>query len=118
MHNQHAGLSQALAEQPITKRREQAAHAWLGRDARPAAGAGHGVSVAGGSWLGGQASPWSSQSAAPERQLTNRIDPEIRSGRAVETMQPHVGGAAYDRPWPGRLPSTSWRSLRASPPGM
>jgi hypothetical protein len=27
MHNQHAGLSQVLAEQRITQRREQAAHA-------------------------------------------------------------------------------------------
>jgi hypothetical protein len=27
MHNQHAGLSQALAEQRMTDRREQAAHA-------------------------------------------------------------------------------------------
>ena len=27
MHNQHAGLSQALAEQRMTERREQAAHA-------------------------------------------------------------------------------------------
>jgi hypothetical protein len=29
MHNQHAGLSQALAEQRITERHEQAAHARL-----------------------------------------------------------------------------------------
>jgi hypothetical protein len=29
MHNQHAGLSQALAEQRITERRERAAHARL-----------------------------------------------------------------------------------------
>jgi hypothetical protein len=35
MHNQHAGLSQALAEQHITQRREQAAHARLGLGARP-----------------------------------------------------------------------------------
>jgi hypothetical protein len=34
MHNQHAGLSQALADQRITERHEQAAHARLGRDAR------------------------------------------------------------------------------------
>jgi hypothetical protein len=35
MHNQHAGLSQALAEQRITERRAQAAHARLGLGARP-----------------------------------------------------------------------------------
>jgi hypothetical protein len=35
MHNQHAGLSQALAEQRMTERRQQAAHARLGRAARP-----------------------------------------------------------------------------------
>jgi hypothetical protein len=35
MHNQHAGLSQALAAQRITERRQQAAHAWLSRSARP-----------------------------------------------------------------------------------
>jgi hypothetical protein len=34
MHNQHAGLSQALAEQRMTERREQAAHARLGRGSR------------------------------------------------------------------------------------
>jgi hypothetical protein len=35
MHNQHAGLSQALAEQRITERREQAAaHARLAGGAR------------------------------------------------------------------------------------
>ena len=35
MNNQHAGLSQALAEQRITERREQAAHARLAGGARP-----------------------------------------------------------------------------------
>jgi hypothetical protein len=35
MHNQHAGLSQVLAEQRITERREQAAHARLASGARP-----------------------------------------------------------------------------------
>jgi hypothetical protein len=35
MSNQHAGLSQALAEQRITERQEQAAQARLVRDARP-----------------------------------------------------------------------------------
>ena len=35
MNNQHAGLSQVLAEQHITERREQAAHARLARGARP-----------------------------------------------------------------------------------
>jgi hypothetical protein len=35
MNNQHAGLSQVLAEQHITARREQAAHARLSRGARP-----------------------------------------------------------------------------------
>jgi hypothetical protein len=35
MNNQHAGLSQALAEQRITERRQQAAHARLVRGARP-----------------------------------------------------------------------------------
>ena len=35
MHNQHAGLSQLLAEQRMTERREQAAHARLSRSARP-----------------------------------------------------------------------------------
>ena len=36
MHNQHAGLSQVLAEQRITERHEQAADARLSRGARPA----------------------------------------------------------------------------------
>jgi hypothetical protein len=35
MNNQHAGLSQVLADQHITERHEQAAHARLGRGARP-----------------------------------------------------------------------------------
>jgi hypothetical protein len=35
MNNQHAGLSQALAEQRITERHEQAAHARLLRAALP-----------------------------------------------------------------------------------
>jgi len=35
MNNQHAGLSQVLAEQRITQRLEQAAHAQLGRGVRP-----------------------------------------------------------------------------------
>jgi hypothetical protein len=35
MNNQHAGLSQVLAEQRITQRRQQAAHARLSRGARP-----------------------------------------------------------------------------------
>jgi hypothetical protein len=35
MTNQHADLSQALAEQRITERQEQAAHARLARSARP-----------------------------------------------------------------------------------
>jgi hypothetical protein len=35
MNNQHAGLSQALAEQRITQRREQAVHARLAGGARP-----------------------------------------------------------------------------------
>jgi hypothetical protein len=35
MHNQHAGLSQVLAEQRITERHQQAAQARLARDARP-----------------------------------------------------------------------------------
>jgi hypothetical protein len=35
MNNQHAGLSQVLAEQHITQRREQAAHARLSRGAHP-----------------------------------------------------------------------------------
>jgi hypothetical protein len=35
MSNQHAGLSQALAEQRITERQEQAAQARLARAARP-----------------------------------------------------------------------------------
>jgi hypothetical protein len=34
MHNQHAGLSQLLAEERITQRQEQAAHARLARSAR------------------------------------------------------------------------------------
>jgi hypothetical protein len=36
MNNQHAGLSQVLAEQRITERHEQAAHARLSRGAHPA----------------------------------------------------------------------------------
>jgi hypothetical protein len=35
MHNQHAGLSQVLAEQQMTERRQQAAHVRLGRGPRP-----------------------------------------------------------------------------------
>jgi hypothetical protein len=35
MNNQHAGLSQILAEQHIIQRRQQAAHARLGRGTRP-----------------------------------------------------------------------------------
>jgi hypothetical protein len=35
MHNQHAGLSQLLAEQRITQRHEQATHTRLVRGARP-----------------------------------------------------------------------------------
>jgi hypothetical protein len=35
MNNQHVGLSQVLAEQRITERRQQAAHAQLVRGARP-----------------------------------------------------------------------------------
>ena len=35
MHNQHAGLSQALATQRITERQEQAAHARLLWSVRP-----------------------------------------------------------------------------------
>jgi hypothetical protein len=35
MTNQHAGLSQVLAEQHITQRRQQAAHARLAGGARP-----------------------------------------------------------------------------------
>ena len=35
MHNQHAQLSQLLAEQRITEHHGQAAHARLVRDARP-----------------------------------------------------------------------------------
>jgi choline dehydrogenase len=35
MYNQHAGLSQALADQRITDRHEQATHARLARGARP-----------------------------------------------------------------------------------
>jgi hypothetical protein len=34
MHNQHAGLSQVLADQRITQRGEQAAHARFARAAR------------------------------------------------------------------------------------
>jgi hypothetical protein len=34
MHNQHVGLSQALAEQQISQWREQSAHAQLARGAR------------------------------------------------------------------------------------
>jgi hypothetical protein len=35
MNNQHADLSQALAEQRIAERRQQAAHVRLARSARP-----------------------------------------------------------------------------------
>jgi hypothetical protein len=35
MNNQHAGLSQVLAEQRITARRQQVVHARLSRGARP-----------------------------------------------------------------------------------
>jgi hypothetical protein len=34
MHNQHAGLSQVLADQHITEQRQQAAHARLVRSSR------------------------------------------------------------------------------------
>jgi hypothetical protein len=35
MHNQHAGLSQVLAGQRITQRREHASHGRLGRGTHP-----------------------------------------------------------------------------------
>jgi hypothetical protein len=55
MHNQHAGLSQELAEQHISQRRERAAHARLAHSARlPRRRRPHGWSVAGGSRLAGQ----------------------------------------------------------------
>jgi hypothetical protein len=52
MHNQHAGLSQLLAEQHRTQRWEQAAHARLVRRAHPAR-----------------------QSVVPKRQLIDRRQP-------------------------------------------
>jgi hypothetical protein len=67
--------------------RAQAAHARLARGVRPSRRRRRGSSVAraGGSWPGGQASPWSSQSVAPGRRLTSHVDPEVRCGRAAET---------------------------------
>jgi hypothetical protein len=65
MNNQHAGLSQVLAEQRMTERRQQAAQARLSRSARPPGRRHRSRSaVAGGSWPGGQPSPPSSQPAA------------------------------------------------------
>jgi hypothetical protein len=65
MHNQRAGLSQVLAEQHISQRREQATHARLARGWRMAlpGGAGRGWSVAGGSRLGGHGWPQTSPPA-------------------------------------------------------
>ena len=65
MHNQHAELSQLLAEQRITQRHEQAAHARpSGALGRRVTGAGRRRPVAGGSWPAGQPSPQTSQPLA------------------------------------------------------
>jgi hypothetical protein len=66
MHNQHAGLSQALADQRITDRHEQATHARLARGARPPRRRRQWATR--GWWQlahGGQAAPPTSQSIAP-----------------------------------------------------
>jgi hypothetical protein len=65
MNNQHAGLSKALAEQRTTQRHEQAAQTRLVRAVARTAGGGHGWSVAGGGWPGGQGWPETSPSASP-----------------------------------------------------
>jgi hypothetical protein len=57
MNNQHAGLSQVLAQQHTTQLREQAAHARLLREARPPRRRRWWAPVAGGGWPGGRASP-------------------------------------------------------------
>jgi hypothetical protein len=49
MNNQHAGLSQVLAEQRLTERRQQATHARLVRGTRPP-GRRHRRWAAGGWW--------------------------------------------------------------------
>jgi hypothetical protein len=100
MHNQHGALSQTLAQQHTAKRRAQAAQARLARGARPLRRPMPVMSVrAGGSWLGGQASPWSSQSLAPARQLTSHVDPQDRCGRPAETfVQPTLEARLHDRP--------------------
>jgi hypothetical protein len=69
MTNQHAGLSETLAEQRITERHQRRAtiRGWYAALARPAAGGeGHGCPVAGGSSLAGPASLQTSQSPAPQ----------------------------------------------------
>jgi hypothetical protein len=85
MHNQHAGLSQVLAEQRITQRHVQADHARLARGAHPYRAAGGGRSGVGGSWPGGRASPPTSPSIAS-------VDPSQdlpTDGAAAPTRQPH-----------------------------
>ena len=91
MTNQHAGLSQALAEQHMTQRRAQADHTrYVMLDHRAAAGGGR--SGAGGSWPGGQASPPISQSTAP-------VDPSritLPDGAAAPTRQPYHPAGSHD----------------------
>ena len=64
MHNQHAGMSQLLAEQRITDRHKQATAARLAGGARSPRRRRRWAAL--GRWqLGGQAAPPTSQSIAP-----------------------------------------------------
>jgi hypothetical protein len=76
MNNQHAGLSQALADQHMTQRREPAAMrgCCCMTLARRAARTGHGWPAPGGNWPGRRAPP-TSPSAALEHQLIDRRQP-------------------------------------------
>ena len=116
MHNQHAGLSQTLAEQYITQR-QQAAPAWLVRGTGPPRRRRRSWMV-GGSWLGRQASPWSSQPVAPARQLTSQVDPTRSDAVAPpRSRATRPGGAAPSPAVAGQLPWFSWRSSASKPAG-
>jgi hypothetical protein len=78
MHNQHAGLSQVLAEQHISQRREQAAQARLIRGARRRR-----AWAVRGWWPGGQPSPQTSPSAARKPAVDRS---EVTMSRRARTL--------------------------------
>jgi hypothetical protein len=79
-----------------------------------ATGARRGRSGAGGGWLGGQASPWSSQSVTLRAPVDQQIDPELRCGRAAVTVQPMLEARPMTG-WVEQLPSLRWRSSASRP---